>query len=110
MTTNVNAPPTNFVLIVPNVAFYLKYVFDFLNEKKYQIHGSFSDQVKVTMIVSFYFNPDDLVLYVHDQIPEAGLRQHGYIRWTVRRKKIPRHYTKRKIKTNSDSITKTPTT
>lgn len=92
----------NYVFILPNVAIYLKYFFDFISEKQVQIYASFSDQVKVQMITTCYFPPQNIVDYINNQLPDAILSMHGTMRFQERKKKVKRPYTKRKIKTNPE--------
>lgn len=85
-------PTHEYIIILPNIAIYLKYFFDCISEKKIQIHQSYSDQVKITMITSCYFPPQEIIEHLTKQLPEAMIKMHGMMRFKDRVKRTPRPY------------------
>ena len=95
----------NFVFMLPNVAIYLKYFFDYISGKQVQIYWTVSDQAKVTMIVTCYFPPQNIVAYIEEQLPKEMIAMHGTMRFTDRKKKVKRAYKKRKSKVVTETQT-----
>lgn len=91
----------NYYFIIPAVQPFYGCLWSFLNGKKFQIHRAVLDQDKLTLVVSVYFNPQDLIDFINNELPEDFLKRHGTMRFKDRIKRIPRPYTPRRKKEDS---------